>query len=133
MKQILYDMGNFFWDHNPSSWPYNYVISGRYRHRTSVLRSTLISALGRRVVGGGGVKNFFIALFHVSEHVGYFKAIKKNLLRKVGHPARPPPTPVGHFAQLWGFFFFEASPKLHDLFGFLCFMYVYQLWFSWDT
>ena len=25
---------------------------------------------------GGGVNFYFIALFHVSEHVGYFKAIK---------------------------------------------------------
>ena len=27
MKQILYDMGIFFLDHNPILWPYNYGIS----------------------------------------------------------------------------------------------------------
>ena len=37
MKQILYDMGNFFLYHNPILWSYNYVISGRYRHKLRTL------------------------------------------------------------------------------------------------
>ena len=46
MKQILYDMGNFFF------WPYNYVISGRYRHRTCTLVSPwfLLWGGGSRVI-----------------------------------------------------------------------------------
>ena len=70
MKQILYDMGNFFLDHNQILRPYNYVISGLYCPPWI----------------------FFIALFHVSEHVGYFKASNKNfLLVRLGTRRGPPP------------------------------------------
>ena len=45
MKQILYDMGNFFLDHNQILRPYNYVISGLWLVYNWNLEWTVIKML----------------------------------------------------------------------------------------
>ena len=60
MKRILYDMGNFFFNHNQILRPYNYVISGWYPYRTSALDPPWSLLWGGGWLWGGGI--FFVKL-----------------------------------------------------------------------
>ena len=58
------------------------------------------------------MEKYFIALFHVLDHLDQFKAIKENLLRGVGHlyPLRIPTyLRLSKKPKFVGFFFWKAS------------------------
>ena len=70
MKHILYDMGIYF------LWFTRIIFKAILNSLNNVSQRDL------RGRGGHNWEKYFIGLFHVSEHLGHFKAIKKKSEKK---------------------------------------------------
>ena len=85
------------------------------------------NCLSRR--GGHNWEIFVITLFHVLEHLDQFKAIKENLLRRVGHQdplLTPPPLRLSQKPKFVVFFFLkDPLNKLIGLPKFLVYLFLH--------